>query len=128
MIRAVISENADGAVTGFCISGHAGFAESGSDIICSAVSAIAYTALGYMDEALSEINGSHVSYECEEEQGYLKWERSSLAGFLGEKADEKFNIQLDAVLKAMIIGLVQIRESYGKKYLSIQFEEVLSQC
>lgn len=128
MIRAVISENAEGVVTGFCISGHAGFAESGSDIICSAVSAIAYTALGYIDEVLFEINGSHVFYECEEERGYLKWERSSLAGLIGEKADEQFNIQLNAVLRAMLIGLVQIRESYGKEYLSIQFEEVLSQC
>lgn len=126
MIRAVISENADGAVTGFCISGHAGFAESGSDIICSAVSAIAYTALGYLDEALSRRNGSHVSYE--EHEGYLKWERSGLTGLTEEQADDLFNTRLDAVLQAMVIGLVQIRESYGKEYLSIQFEEVLSQC
>ena len=126
MIRAVISENAEGAVTGFCISGHAGFAESGSDIICSAVSAIAYTALGYMDEALSEIDGSHVAYE--ENEGCLKWDRSSLNALTGKNGVNVFNVKLDAVLKAMVIGLVQIRESYGTKYLSIQFEEVLSQC
>ena len=124
MIKAVISENADGVITGFCISGHAGFAKAGSDIICSAVSAIAYTALGYIDEALSELNGSHVAYE--EAEGYMKWERSSLTGLIGEQEDDLFRAKLDAVLKAMVIGLEQIRESYGKKYVSIQFEEVLS--
>ena len=126
MIQAVISENAEGIITGFCISGHAGFAESGSDIICSAVSAIAYTVLGYIDEALSEINGSHVSYT--EDEGYLKWDRSDLNQLTTGKADDLFNVKLNAVLEAMVIGLVQIRESYGAKYLSIQYEEVLSQC
>ena len=58
----------------------------------------------------------------------MKWERSSLTGLTEEQADDLFNTRLDAVLQAMVIGLVQIRESYGKEYLSIQFEEVLSQC
>ena len=124
MIRAVISENADGVIQGFCISGHAGFAKAGSDIICSAVSAIVYTALGYIDEALLELNGSRVSYE--ETEGYIKWNRQDLTELTRHVSDDRFDIGVDAVLKAMVIGLEQIRESYGKKYVSIQIEEVLS--
>ena len=41
MIRAVFTVE-DGVITGFSVSGHAGFAEQGSDIVCAAVSSAAY--------------------------------------------------------------------------------------
>ncbi len=122
MIRAVISENAEGRIEGFRVSGHAGYAEPGADIICSAVSAVVYTVLGYIDEVVAKQNGSKVFYE--ESDGFIRWERSSLIPSSEENLDQLSGEKLDAVLQAMVIGLTQIRKSYGKKYLSIQFEEV----
>ena len=46
MINISIVEDEFGAVRGFEIKGHSGYAKSGSDIVCAAVSALAYTAVG----------------------------------------------------------------------------------
>ena len=40
MIRVSLFEDAQGLIYGYHITGHAGFAEAGSDIICSAVSVL----------------------------------------------------------------------------------------
>ncbi len=42
MIRAEFFADRDGLLTGYHISGHSGFAESGQDIICAFVSSAAY--------------------------------------------------------------------------------------
>lgn len=122
MIKAVISRNEEGTVTGFKVSGHAGFAQSGQDIICSAVSAITYTALGYMDEVLMKEKNRNLEFS--ETDGHISWDR-----YYGENAiGDIRSTEVSAVLEAMIIGLMQIKESYGEKYLRIQYEEVHSKC
>ena len=40
MIEVDIYRNGQGQITGYKVSGHAGYAEEGQDIICSAVSAV----------------------------------------------------------------------------------------
>ncbi len=42
MIKAAFYYSKNGALTGFNIKGHSGYAESGSDIICASVSSAAY--------------------------------------------------------------------------------------
>ena len=42
MIKATFYYSKNGALTGFNIKGHSGYAESGSDIICASVSSAAY--------------------------------------------------------------------------------------
>ena len=49
MIRAIFTVQ-DKLVTGFEISGHSGFSEQGSDIICSAVSSAAYMAVNTLTD------------------------------------------------------------------------------
>ncbi len=45
MIRVILYRH-DKQYTGFCVSGHAGFADSGQDIVCAAVScAVEYTSV-----------------------------------------------------------------------------------
>lgn len=39
-------------ITGFCISGHSGYAESGSDIVCAAVSSAAYMAANTVTDVM----------------------------------------------------------------------------
>ena len=50
MIEAVVYKSSQGVIQGFKINGHAQFSDAGSDIVCSAVSAIVFAALGGMDE------------------------------------------------------------------------------
>ena len=49
MIQAIFTVQ-DKLVTGFEISGHSGFSEQGSDIICSAVSSAAYMAVNTLTD------------------------------------------------------------------------------
>lgn len=106
MITAIMHRNSQGAVTGFEISGHAGYADAGSDIICAAVSAIAYTAIGYFSEKW--YGGKAPEYS--ERDGFLQFwvpecaERSSAA---------------DAVMEAVAIGFKQVELSYGAKYIKV---------
>ncbi len=117
MIKAEFFTTDGGRPAGFRITGHAGYAEAGEDIICAAVSAIAYTALGYMDELLLKENGRHLDFT--EKDGELFWKRN---GSIGELETEK----VDAVLDAMKVGMLQIERSYGKKYLNVTSQEVRS--
>ncbi len=115
MITAKIQLSADGQVAGFKVFGHAGYAEEGSDIICSAVSAICYTAVGYIDEKLRK--HFNVGVEFEESDGNMSYKRDKLS------RDNAVRNDIDAVLSAMVIGLKQVEESYGRNYLTLVEEE-----
>ena len=116
MIRVAVYKNAK-RIVGFDVSGHAGYGEAGSDIICSAISAIIYTALGYMDEKMRQGDGRQLRFE--EKDGHIRWHRDTTIGSLFEK-------ETDAVLEAMVIGCRQIEASYGTNYVKVQCEEVHS--
>ena len=49
------------------ISGHAGYAEQGKDIVCAGVSAIAYTLLGYLEDI-----GVDVLSDIKPKKGYMR--------------------------------------------------------
>ncbi|GAB6877235.1 ribosomal-processing cysteine protease Prp [Thermaerobacter litoralis] len=53
MIRAVFFRDGRGAITRFEITGHAGFAERGEDIVCAAVSALGQAAILGLEEVLN---------------------------------------------------------------------------
>ena len=92
---------------GFVISGHAGYADHGSDIICSAVSALAVTTVNALESL------AHVYVEAEQDDGYISCQ-------FPNGLNDKGKLLVDA----MILGMQQIRESYGKRYTQVRFEEV----
>ena len=51
MIQAKLLQNPEGDLYGYVISGHAGFAEKGKDIVCAAVTALACTLEQCMENA-----------------------------------------------------------------------------
>ena len=55
MIRAVFYRDRQGAITRFEITGHAGFADRGEDIVCAAVSALGQAAILGLEEVLDLI-------------------------------------------------------------------------
>ena len=52
MIKIKIGRDLAGNIKRFTVKGHSGYAEEGSDIICSAVSAVAFTAVGAIKELI----------------------------------------------------------------------------
>lgn len=117
MIKVVIRRSDDGSVQSFRVKGHAGYDVEGKDIICSAASAIAYTACGYFEEKYNADGKKQTLFK--EKSGDLSWTRPRITD-----GDEK--IAADAVLDAMVIGFRQIEYSYGSKYLVVSEEEVES--
>lgn len=108
MINITVFESVSGNITGFRIEGHAGQADKGKDIVCSAVSAVAYTALGALEEVAGAagIVKNHV-----EENGYMEVNAGE-TGLISETAD--------IILKTAVVGFRQIEDSY-RKYVKITY-------
>ncbi|MBQ8164432.1 MAG: ribosomal-processing cysteine protease Prp [Clostridia bacterium] len=117
MIKVAVRRGADGSVQSFRVKGHAGYDVEGKDIICSAASAVAYTAAGYFEEKYNPDGRKQTLFE--EKSGDFSWKRPRIT-------DRSENIAADAVLDAMVIGFKQIEYSYGSKYLVVSEEEVES--
>lgn len=110
MIRAVFYRLENGDIKGFDINGHAGAAKKGEyDMICAAVSAVGYTALGGLEE-LCGIN----TYK--ESDGKLVME-------LPADAAPEVWTEAQTILKTMVIGLKQIEKQYHK-HIKVSFKEV----
>jgi len=86
----------DGRLYGFRASGHAGYANSGEDIVCAAVSALTQTAL----LGLGEVLKVPVEWSADEEKGALS---ASI-----REATEGTEI----VLRTLEAGLSNIAEQY----------------
>ena len=103
MIRFKVSKS-DGLYTGFTCEGHAGYAEEGQDIICSAVSALTINTVNSID-ALTE---DAFSVEQSEDGGYLKL-------MLTEIPSDRTVLLMDS----LVLGMKNILEAYGEDYLSV---------
>lgn len=80
------------------IKGHANYAEEGKDIVCSAVSSIACTALLGLMEYSDKVE-------------YIKKD-GHLVFYAPEARTREDEISIDAILKTMELGLRDVREGY----------------
>lgn len=97
-------------IVGFEVTGHTGYAEAGSDIVCSAVSALTQTAAAGVSEYLS------IDCVTETDDGRLKFE-------LGHSISDNECAKAEIILETMVLGLKSIADGYGK-YLKIIEREV----
>ena len=86
-------------ITGFSVSGHSGYAEAGSDIVCAAISAIVTMA----EATINEVCGAKAKVRVKEEGA-----RVTLT--LPVSCDEEETVQ--AVLAGMMITLCSMRDDY----------------
>lgn len=100
----------DQTITGFVASGHSGFGLKGSDIICSAVSALSQTAI----LALGKIAG--VEPQWKRHEGHLECR-------LPQGLDPEQRADCQLVLKTILTGIENIADEYPD-YIRIGFEEV----
>ena len=89
----------DERITGFSVSGHSGYAEAGSDIVCAAVSAVVTMA----EATINEVCGAKAKVRVKEEDA-----RVTLT--LPASCDEEESIQ--AVLAGMMLTLCSMRDDY----------------
>lgn len=105
MINIYVWRDRSGEISRFRVEGHAGYAEHGSDIVCSAVSALVQTAvLGLMEVAGVEVKVHQTS-------GLL--DCRIVPSSLRANADDNLAaVKQSAILETMMIGLSQIAGDY----------------
>lgn len=94
------------------IKGHAGYAKYGKDIVCSAISAIASTAL----LGLIRVSSQSVEYTRDDKVGYLRFLVP-----LGNTEEEI--IKQEAILETMLLGLMDLEQGY-QSFINLK-EEVI---
>ena len=86
-------------ITGFCVSGHSGYAEAGTDIVCAAIS----TAVTMAEAIINDVCGAKAKVRVKEEDA-----RITLT--LPASCDEEDAVQ--AVLAGMMLTLMSMRDDY----------------
>ena len=91
--------NHDGRIHGFSVSGHSGYAEEGSDIVCAAVSA----AVTFAECTINDVLGNHANTKVKEEEP-----RITLT--LPAACDDEDAVQ--AVLTGFLLTVCSLRDNY----------------
>ena len=86
-------------ITGFSISGHSGYAEAGSDIVCAAISAVVTMA----EAAINDVCGAKAKVRVKDED-------TRITLTLPASCDEEESVQ--AVLAGMMLTLIGLRDDY----------------
>jgi hypothetical protein len=107
MIKAIFYRS-KGNYKGFTVSGHAGYADAGKDIVCAAVSALTINTVNSVEELTD--NRYRV---VQDEEGMISFK-------FDEKSDE--NGQL--LLSSLSLGLTELAKEYGDRHLQVYFKEV----
>ena len=95
------------SVTGFRIEGHAGYAKQGKDIVCAAVSALVMNTMNSIHSFTTDV----FDYKEDEKKGMVDFR------IISEPCPET-----KLLLKSLSLGLQGIQETYGEKYLRIDFQ------
>ena len=109
MINVIIKRDKDKIVKGIEIKGHAGYAEYGQDIICSAVSSLALN----MANSVEEFTDDHFEGSVSEDGGYFSF-----------SFPEEISPESQLLMKSLILGLQNIQRDYGAEYINFRFREV----
>lgn len=94
---------------GFTCSGHAGFAEEGSDIVCAAISILVINTINSIEQF------GRQEFTCEQDQ-----ENGIIRFTLQDMPTKETKLLLDS----MILGLKEVEKQYHRKYLKLHFKEV----
>ena len=87
-------------ITGFSVSGHSGYAEAGSDIVCAAISAVVSMA----EATINDVCGAKAKVRVKEEDA-----RITLT--LPASCEEEDSIQ--AALTGLMVYLIGLRDDYS---------------
>lgn len=108
MIDVTIYKNSDLDSVGFYVSGHAGYANTGEDIVCSAVSALTITVCNSLEALCEEAFHMNSNQETGEIEYFF---------------DETPGHDALLIMKVFEIGISDICNSYSD-YICLTFKEV----
>ncbi len=107
MITFKVYKKNNGKIVGFDCTGHAGYAESGYDIFCAAVSALVINTINSIDE----LTDDEFQADSDEKKGiFLRVDEPGDATTL--------------LLKSLVIGVEGIKNDNEGEYIEIVYEEV----
>lgn len=95
--------------TGIDLSGHAGFDQSGRDIVCAAVSALVLNTAN----SISAFTDDGYEGEMDENTGSFQFHFNS-----------QISPESQLLMNSLVLGLKNIEKEYGREYIFIEFEEV----
>lgn len=90
-------------------SGHAGYADSGEDIVCSAISVLVINTIN----SLEVLTSTKMQVESDEESGRIDL-------LFMEDLKEDGILLMDSLM----LGLKNVADEYGKRYVELKFKEV----
>ncbi|WFR60091.1 ribosomal-processing cysteine protease Prp [Anaerocolumna sp. AGMB13025] len=104
MIKISSYKNAEGNIIGFRSFGHAGYAQSGQDIVCAAVSVLIINTVNSIEHFTSDT--FHIKED--EEKGEIDFRIVS-----------KLSNESSLLLNSLFLGLKGIKEDYGQEYIKL---------
>lgn len=108
MIKISLFRNKKRRLCGFTVSGHAGYGEKGTDIVCAAVTTAALTAVNGLTDV------AHIDLTPEVREGYLSCQ-------LPEELSEEERQAADLLLESMVLTFQNLVLQYGA-YVTLQEE------
>lgn len=110
MVKVSVYKNENNEYVGFTACGHAGYAESGEDVVCAAISILTINTINAIEE-FTDVKSSLTSNDKEGRIDYR---------ITGTPTKES-----ELLFKAMVLGLQNLEEeeSYSA-YIDLIFEEV----
>jgi len=109
MITVTLQRCPNGYIRRFTAAGHSGYGRRGADIICAAVSAIAQTTIGSLQDLAA------LTPEYRLEDGLIE----CLTPDPEDMAPEQYKIARTLV-DAFALGCLQIQQSYGTTYVKVK--------
>jgi hypothetical protein len=106
MIKIVLERNPDGFIRRFSAAGHSGYADQGSDIICAAISALAQTTIGSLQELASIDPARQLA------DGLIDFSLPDPAAL-----DPVQRHTAEILMASLVIGCRQIQNSYPGRYV-----------
>ncbi len=107
MIRVKVYKSNEGKIRGFKCSGHAGYAYSGEDIVCAAVSMLVINTINSIEKFIPE---ESFSVKTDEESGLIEC-----------RFDKDPSEKAELLLKSMVFGLETVEKNYESKYVKLEF-------
>jgi len=97
----------DNKYTGICSEGHAGYADTGEDIVCAAVSVLLINTLNSIEAFTAD------DFDGKQDDGYLDFH---IADPISDAAQ--------LLMQSLVLGLTDIQKTYGKTHIKIVTKEV----
>lgn len=108
MIKITLERSPDGFITRFLATGHSGFAERGQDIICAAISALAQTTIGSLQELAA------IDPVRQLEDGLIDFSLPEPA-----RLDDRQRQTAGILMDSLAIGCRQIQDSYPGRHVRL---------